>query len=229
VLERLRLITIPTSDAAFAAFAQALVREFPDDVEPHAALETFQRALQTRFPGAVVRPREQLADVGSGEEIVWYATNRAYNSRIVATLDVPAPRDLVFRVYVERVVEWQTAVKLTPRHMEPRLVGSEWYARWSFLGRTQSGVFRLIEADPPHRVRFEATGMGIRVWYDTSFTPSRAGTVVRVVGDYDIPDGIVPHLVDRVFMERGIQRQIDDAHDAFVALCVEAASSAAAG
>jgi len=229
VLDRLRLVTIPSNDTAFAAFAQTVLEELPPDLSPHQALEGFQRALQTRFPGAVVRPREQLADVTSGTETVWYATNRAYRSRIVATLDVPAPRDLVFRIYVQRVMEWQTAVQLTPRHLLPNLVGSEWNATWTFLGRRLSGLFRLIEADPPHSVRFEASGMGIRVWYDTSFTSSRGGTVVRVVGDYDVPDGFVPKLVDRLFMERGIQRQIDNAHDAFVALCVQAMAELAAG
>ena len=142
---------------------------------------------------------------------------------------MPAPRDLAFRVYVERVAEWQTAVRLRPRHLAPGLVGSEWTATWGFLGRSATGVFRLIEADAPHSVRFEASGMGIHVWYDTSFTTSRTGTVVRVVGDYDVPDGIVPRIVDRLFMERGIQRQIDQAHDAFVALCAQAVTEAATG
>jgi hypothetical protein len=228
-MARLRLVTIPTADTAFAAYAEGLLAEVPAELPPHALLEGFQRRLQSRYPGAVVRPREQLADVSAGSEIVWYATNRAYRSRIVATLDVPAPSELVFNVYVHRVAEWQTAVKLKARHLTPELIGSEWSATWGFLGRSASGVFRLVEADPPHAVRFEASGMGIRVWYDTSFTPTRAGTTVRVVGDYDVPDGILPRLVDHLFMERSIQRQIDNAHDAFVALCVRAAADVTTG
>ena len=109
---------IPSGDAAFAAFAQAIVAELPRNLRPEATMAELRRRLQTRYPGAVVRPREQLADVGTGHEIVWYATNRAHRSRIVATLDVPAPRNLVFRTYTERVVEWQTAVKLQPRRIE---------------------------------------------------------------------------------------------------------------
>lgn len=229
MLDRLRLVTIPSGDTAFATFAQTVLDDLSAGQPAATLMEEVQRRLQTRYPGAVVRSREQLADVGGGDEIVWYATNRAYRSRITATLDVAAPRDLVFHVYVGRVVEWQTAVKLQPRRLEPELRGSEWSARWSFLGRNITGAFRLVEADIPHSVRFEANGMGVRVWYDTSFTPSRGGTVVRVVGDYDVPDGIVPRIVDRLFMERSIQRQIDHAHDAFVALCEQAVAEWAAG
>jgi hypothetical protein len=227
-MARLRLVTIPTADTAFAAHAETLLAEFPAGVEPPAILEAFQRRLQSRFPGAVVRPREDLADVSAGGEVVWYATNRAYRSRIVATLDVPAAPDLAFEVYVHRVAEWQTAVRLRPRHLTANLVGSEWSASWGVLGRSAGGVFRLVQADPPHAVRFEASGMGIRVWYDTSFSPSRGRTVVRVVGDYDLPDGLLPKVVDRLFVERSIQRQIDQAHDAFVALCDEATGAASA-
>jgi hypothetical protein len=226
---RLRVITIPSDDTAFAAHVASVLDALPAGLPEPTMLEVFRRGLQTRFPGAVVRPRDELADVGVANEVVWYATNRAYRSRIRATLDIAAPRDLVFRIYVERVVEWQTAVQLRPRRLEPGLVGSEWSATWGSLGRSATGVFRLIEADPPHSVRFEASGMGIRVWYDTSFTPARAGTVVRVVGDYDVPDGIVPRIVDRLFMERAIQRQIDNAHDAFIALCEQAIAGRAAG
>jgi hypothetical protein len=229
MLDRIHLITIPSGDTAFGAYARSVLADLPADLPPPSVLDEFQRRLQTRYPSAVVRPREPLADVGTSREPVWYATNRAYRSRIWSTLEIAAPRDLVFATYVGRVAEWQTAVRLEQRHVAPALVGSEWSATWAFLGRTTNGLFRIVAADPPHSVRFEASGMGIRVWYDTSFVPTPGGTMVRVVGDYDVPDGIVPTIVDRLFMERGIQRQIDHAHDAFVALCVQVAAERAAG
>jgi hypothetical protein len=216
---RIQLVCIPSSDTAFAAHAGELLLRVPAFLTPVAAAEDLQRRLQELYPGAVVRPREALADVGTDHQIVWYVTNRDYRSRIAASIEVRAPRDLVFDAYVMRIPEWQTAVRLREVRLTPALIGSEWTATWEFLGRKLDGVFRLTEVDPPLAVRFEASGMGVRVWYDTSFTPTATGTTVRVVGDYDVPDGILPKIVDRLFIERGIQRQIDNAHAALAELC----------
>jgi hypothetical protein len=226
---RVQLVCIPSNDTAFAAHANDALLRVGAWLGPAAVAEELQRQLQEHYPGAVVRPREALADVGMDRQIVWYVTNRAYRSRISASVEVPAPRDFVFHAYVERVPEWQTAVALREIRRTPGLIGSEWGGTWEFLGRRANGVFRLVEADPPHAVRFEVTGMGARVWYDTSFTPSAAGTIVRVVGDYDLPEGILPKIVDRLFVERGIQRQIDNAHLALVELCRRQMEIRAAG
>jgi hypothetical protein len=227
---RPRLITIPSTDQDLATHAQDVLDAVPEAVPLEGTRDLLQRGLQGRYPGAVVRPRDDLAEVGTFREVVWYVTHRAFRSRISASLDIPAPPDYVFRTYVERVPEWQTAVRLRPRYLTPEWAGSEWTATWEFLGRRVHGVFRIIEADAPYSVRFEASGLGmIRVWYDTSFTPSPRGTMVRVVGDYDLPDGFLPKMVDRLFVERGIQRQIDGAHNELKALCIRDMAKAAAG
>ena len=62
-----------------------------------AAAEDLQRRLQATYPGAVVRPREALAEVSTDHEVVWYVTNRAYRSRISAQVDVPGSRESVFQ------------------------------------------------------------------------------------------------------------------------------------
>jgi hypothetical protein len=216
---RIQLVCIPSSDTAFAAAAHEALIHVPPWMSQPAGAEDLQRRLQASYPGAVVRPREALAEVSTTREIVWYVTNRAYRSRIAAIVEVPAAREAAFQTYVERVTEWQTAVRLKEVRLTPEFVGSEWAVRWEFLGRATDGVMRVVEADPPNSVRFEATGHGIKVWYATSFTPSPGGTIVRVVGDYDLPDGILPKIVDRLFIERGIQRQIEAAHKSLAELC----------
>jgi hypothetical protein len=225
---RIRLVTIPSADHAFAARAQALLATLPSAISPVSAIEALQRSLQQEYPGAVVRPRDDLAEVGSAGEAVWYATHRAYRSRISASLVVPVRPEAAFRIYVERFAEWQTAVRLRPRELTPAYAGSEWVATWEFLGRRIEGTFRVVEADPPHSVRFEASGTGVTLWYHTSFTLSAGGTELRAVGDYDMPDGLLPRIADRLFVERSIQREIDAAHVALLALCRrEVAESAA--
>ena len=216
---RAQLVCIPSSDLAFAAEAHEALARVPPWLSQSAAVEDLQHRLQATYPEAVVRPREPLAEVGANGDSVWYVTRRAYRSRIAASVDVAVPQEVAFTIYVERVTEWQTAVHVRALRLTPDLVGSEWSAGWEFLGRRNEGVLRIAEADPPNSVRLEASGMGITLWYHTSFTPSASGTTVRVVGDYDLPDGILPMIVDRLFIERGIQRQIDGAHKAFVQLC----------
>ena len=225
---RPRLVTIPGSDTALAAHAHDILAATSPDLPLEAARDLLQRGLQERYPGAVVRPRDDLASMGMENDVVWYVTHRAFRSRIAASLEIPVAPELVFQNYVERFAEWQTAVRLRLRHMTRDLTGSEWAGTWEFLGRRVEGVFRIVEADRPHSVRFEASGMGARVWYDASFTPTAIGTLLRVVGDYDVPDGILPKLADRLFVERSIQRQIDVAHRALVALCLRDEAAPAA-
>jgi hypothetical protein len=214
-----RLICIPSSDSAFAAAVDAALAaataESPDKLMP----DELQRRVQVRYPGALVRPRESIAAVGHTPETVWYVTNRPFASRLSADLEVPVPVELAFRIYVERVVEWQNAVRLRPIRLMPRLVGSEYAAHYELFGRVVEGRLVLVGADPPRSVRFEANGLGIRAWYMTSFAPSALGSRLTVVGDYDVPIRILPKIADRLFVERTIQRQIDAAHQALLELC----------
>ncbi|HEY3335985.1 MAG TPA: PAS domain-containing protein [Candidatus Limnocylindrales bacterium] len=74
-LPRPKLQAFPTEDLGFRryvaeAFA-ALLAEM--DARPDAVLEPeeLQLRLRTRYPAAIVRPRETLADPGDGDEL-WY-------------------------------------------------------------------------------------------------------------------------------------------------------------
>jgi hypothetical protein len=42
---------------------------------------------------------------------------------------------------------------------------------------------------------------------------------VNVVGDYELPDGAIPRIADRLVIERLIQRDIDSSHARLRALC----------
>jgi hypothetical protein len=168
----------------------------------------------------VVRAQDPLARVAGSDDVVWYATNRTYRSRISAALDIAAPTELVFATYIDRFPDWQRSVALRPVGSDGRLVGREFAASYSIFGRRFEGRFRIVDADPPRFVRIEARGAGgIRVWYATSFAPTEDGrTHLDVLGDYDVPGTLFPR-VQRLVLEQVIGRDIDRAHADLVALC----------
>jgi polyketide cyclase/dehydrase/lipid transport protein len=221
---RPRLVCIPSTDAEFAADATALLARLFDASHDEAFLRAeLERRLRASYPGAVVRPQEPLARMAQSDEVVWYATKRTYRSRIAASLDVSAPPDVVFGVYVDRFPEWQRAVRLRPIEPTGRLVGREFAATYVLFGKAFEGRFRIIEAAPPRSVRVEAVGSaGIRVWYVTSFESTGTGTHLEVLGDYDVPLTLFPRL-QRLVLERVIGRDIDRAHADLRELCARVA------
>jgi hypothetical protein len=199
----------------------------PADLLPDAARTEFERRLREHYPHATVRPQEALAAFAGPP--VWYVTNRSYGSRVSAHIEVSGPPDLAYHVYVDRVMDWQTAFRLRPIRVQAHLVGSEYDVTYRVLGLTFQGRLRLVDADPPRSVRYEAEGGGFRVWYMTVFRPSERGTLIDVAGDYDVPNTVLARVADRIGLEGAIQRQIDHAHAALVDVCEEVATSPGEG
>jgi uncharacterized membrane protein len=217
-----RLVCIPSADAEFSEHASELLAALSDRRDTEDARETLEHRLRRRFPTAVVRPRDPLAEIGVEAQPVWYVTRHGYRSRLAATVLISAPLEQVFDLYVEtaRIPEWQTAISVTPLESRPELVGNEYLARYKVLGMPVKGRFRVVDAERPTYFRVEAQGGGIRLWYATTFTAVGPGeTRIDVDGDYDVPTLILGRLVDRLFVERAVQRDADYAHANFKALC----------
>jgi hypothetical protein len=185
----------------------------------------FERRLKQGYPGAVVRRREQIANLGGGDEVVWYATMRRYGSRISKSVEIRAPQQLVFDVYVNRFADWMVGVKVQRMEVKPGVIGTEYRASYELFGRTLEGRFRIVDADPPWSVRVEARGLGgIRVWYVTTFQPSAKGAIVEVLGDYEMPARLLPG-VGKAF-EQVVGHEIDRGHKSLRAFCEREVSRA---
>jgi uncharacterized protein YndB with AHSA1/START domain len=222
-----RLVCIPSSDFYFGAYASevlSVVLANPDVLDP---LAEFQRLLRERYEAATVRAQDPLAAFGPRTETVWYATNRPFPSRISAVVEIAAPPELVYRVYVDRFPEWQPAARLERIDAGAGPAGSEYVARYRIAGRTLEGRFTVVAADPPRSVRVEAKGVGgIRVWYAASFVATASGTVVHVEGDYDLPAKLLPNVAHAV-LQAAIRREIDRAHARLVELSLQERRAAA--
>ena len=217
-----RLVCIPSADGEFAVHARALLDEValgPDREDE--ARERLERLIRRRFPTSVVRARDPLATVGLEESPVWYVTRSPYRSRLAASVEIAAPQEFVFDLYVEptRIPEWQTAINVTPLQSHPDLIGNEYLARYKVVGAIVQGRFRIVDAERPTYLRVEAQAPGMRLWYATTFTRTSTGTRLDVDGDYDVPPNSLAQLADRLFVERAVQRDVDHAHANLKALC----------
>jgi hypothetical protein len=218
---QIRLVSIPSTDARFADFATRALEEIPAGLGNDAARAELERRLRRFYPGAVVRARDPLATYEPPTDVVWYATNRGYDTPIHESVEIAAPRELVFDTYVDRYPEWQSAVAV--RRIEAAApVLAAYGATYEIFGRRFEGRFDVVEVERPSFVRVEATSTsGIAVWYVTSFRDTPDGTVVEVVGDYDLPSRLLPE-VQRFIIDRVIARDIRRAHRTLTDLVVTA-------
>lgn len=211
-----RLVCIPSGDVAFASFARAILAQ-PGEGGSDPLLADFQDRLRERYPAATVRPQERLGTLLPAST-VWYATNRAFASPIVATVDMASPLSLVYKIYVERMPEWQASLRLRPLARADGRV-TQYATAYDLLGKTFEGVFRVVEANPPHSVLMEAIGTAsIRVWFAATFLPSARGTVIHVSGGYDLPNSLFQG-VTKLALDHLIGRDIERSHERLVALC----------
>ncbi len=217
-----RLVFVPSADRVFAADARRIASQIPDALSGAAALSWYTHALRLVYPKAVVREQNELAR-NPGDEPTWYVTRRTNPFRIDTSVWVPLAPEDAYRLYVERTPEWQTSVTLTPRHVAPELVGTEYDARYEFLGARFIGAFRVLAAEPGRSVSLEAEGSGITVWYVTTFDAEQGGTRVAVHGDYALPDMLLARIADRLAIERAIARDIERANEKYRRMCTLAA------
>jgi len=223
----IRVVTIPSADLDLAAEAKAVADRIPGDMSAQEALAWYRLTLRRIYPTAVVREQDELARVADAPP-VWYVTRSEHHFRIDATVRVPLPAVAAWRVYVERVTEWQTAINLHARPQRAGL-GAEYDATYSFLGRQYRGTLRVLAAEPGRFVSIEAEGSGITVWYVTSFSADGDATDVRVKGDYELPDNLLARVADRLGVERAIGRDIERANASYRALCLTVVASEVRG
>lgn len=220
-MSELQIVALPRRAQEFCLAARGLAERIPPELGlGEVALAWYAEELHRRYPHAVVHAQDELARTRPAST-VWYVHNQGPVFRIDTALEVALSVDRAFEVYVERVVEWQTAVRLVDRGGPPGLVGREYEAEFDFLGHTYRGRFRVRAADPPRSVSMEAEGSGIAVWYVTRFERVRSDlTRVSVKGDYRLPGGLLMRIADRLFLERTIAREIERANETYGALCV---------
>ena len=134
---------------------------------------------------------------------------------------VEAPIEAVFDYAVDfnHTPEWNVNVI----EMEPAAplaeVGDTFAGTMKMLGRTYKGQGTVTEFERPRLIAFTSTSPegGHQDW-TSHFTPAGSGTDVDVVVDYDVPMSLLGTVVDKLFIERTVQRSLDQSRDNFVAM-----------
>jgi len=217
-----RVVAIPTTDAAFAAEAERIAARIPDGLSADEALHWFRLAIRRSSPSAVIREQEPLATLDPTRP-VWYVSRSEPHFRIDASIWVPLAPEEAWHCYVERLSEWLQVVELTPRTPHGPVVGREYDVVYAFFGSHWHGRMRILTAEPGRSVSVEIEGTGFMVWWITAFGQERGRTLVRVTGDYELPQNLAARVADGVWIEGEIGRDIERANAAYRALCVTAA------
>ncbi len=220
---RPNLVFVPSDDAALAS----LVAEMALEPDIAAALDRLdhdelQRRIRERFANATVRPREELARAHPDEPRVWYVARGRERFRLRASVWIAAPREDIFRVYVDpsTLDKWQGVARVRAHDRSRTIVGTSWEAEYEILRIRLAGTFRIVQADVPLRIRVEATGpLRSRLWYVTRFEEKDGGTRVDVEGDYELPFELLSRVPSRLFAEREIERVVAASHERLKALC----------
>jgi len=211
------LVYVPSDDEAFIEHVSGLVAETAVqtalDRLDHGELE---RRLRTGFPKATVRPREELARIHPDDPPVWYVSRGRERFRLRSAVSIAMPRADVFRLYVDpaAIRRWQQAASVRVLASTSEVVGTSWKAEYQILRIRLGGVFRIVEAEPPARIRVEASGpLRSRLWYVTRFTERDGQTIVEVQGDYELPFELLTRLPSRLVAEREIERVVAASHE----------------
>jgi hypothetical protein len=220
-----RLVAIPTTDADFAAEAERIAARIPAGLPADDAFHWYRLAIRRFAPTAVLRQQEELATLDVGQP-VWYVSRSEPHFRIDSSIWVGMDSADAWRVYAERLADWLRVIEMTPRAPHGPVVGREFDVRYSFFGSDWRGILRILVAEPGRCVSVEVEGLGFTVWWITTFSEERGGTLVRVKGDYELPHGLIARVADRVWIEGEIGRDIERANRAYRELC---ASDARAG
>jgi uncharacterized membrane protein len=134
---------------------------------------------------------------------------------------VEAPIDQVFdyAADVNRWAEWNVSVvEMTPG-APLAAIGDRFAGKNKFMGRVEDIEGRVTSLDRPRLMAFVSgppTG-GHENW-TAHFTVAGSGTDIDCVIDYEVPLGLVGALADKLFVERQVQRMLDQSRDNFIAL-----------
>jgi uncharacterized protein YndB with AHSA1/START domain len=216
-------VYIPSDDAALIAHVASLV-DGPDAADwiqrlDHAELE---RRLRGQFPRATVRPRDPIAQNHPDEPTVWYVSRGRERFRLRATEWIAARREAVFKTYVDpaQLESWQGVSRAKLIERVPGLIGTTWEAEYDVFRIHIGGTFRIVDAEPPSRVRIEASGpLRVRLWYVTRFEERDGGTIVDVQGDYELPFDVLSRVPSRLVAEREIERIVARSHARLKEIC----------
>jgi uncharacterized protein YndB with AHSA1/START domain len=134
---------------------------------------------------------------------------------------VEAPIELVFDYAVDfkHTPEWNVnAIEIVAEAPFTK-VGDTFTGTMKFLGQTYTGNGAVIGFERPRLIAFTSTSPdGGRQDWTSHFTPVGTGTDIDTEIEYEVPLGLIGKIGDKLFLERMVQRGLDQSRENFVAI-----------
>jgi hypothetical protein len=134
---------------------------------------------------------------------------------------VEAPIDLAFDYAVDRNrwAEWNTSTVEVDAGAPLSAVGERFAGKNKFLGRVEAFEGQVTIFERPRSFAFTSSSQsgGHENW-TAHFEPSGTGTDFEATIDYEIGMGLLGAAVDKLFIERQVQRMLDQSRDNFITL-----------
>jgi uncharacterized protein YndB with AHSA1/START domain len=132
---------------------------------------------------------------------------------------VDAPIEVVFDYAVDftHTPEWNVTVIDMTADAPLAKVGDRFSGTMKFLGKTYTGEGQVTEFERPRLIAFTSTSpQGGHQDWTSRFTPVGTGTDIDVEVDYEVPMSLLGAIADKLFIERMVQRGLDQSRDNFV-------------
>src|SRR3954451_18839594 len=216
-----RVITIPTSDAAFAEDASRVAATIPAGLSDADAINWYPLAFRRVHPRAVVQGEESRPG-GVGGRPIWHVMRHDHPFWLTTSIVVPLAPDEAWRLYVDRAPEWLAALHPRPRTTGSNVLERDYDLDFAFLGTDYNAILRFLAAEPGWCLTAEIEGSGWSTWWTATFVPERQGSLLLARGGYEVPHEVISSVADRLWIEAQMTRAIDNANEAFRKLCVAA-------
>jgi uncharacterized membrane protein len=142
-------------------------------------------------------------------------------SHVRMTAHFEAPIEQVFALAIDnrRLPEWNVNYDQAPEADGPvDKVGTHVHGTIKLLGQKMEGTGEVVEVDPPRLYRTEAIDADRKLAITYRFTPAGGGTDAELVSDYEVPAGVFGKVVDKLFIERSVERDLRHSMENFKAL-----------
>ncbi|MDP9402585.1 MAG: SRPBCC family protein [Actinomycetota bacterium] len=128
------------------------------------------------------------------------------------SIEIAAPPEAIFPELTDlhRLTRWSTITETHEGPDEQITAGHEFDQSIRVAGVKLQTRWRCTECEPPHRVGYEATSPGGgRLHMRQTVEPTATGSRVQLHVDYDLPGGAIGDLLDKVYVERRNEREVE--------------------
>ena len=140
--------------------------------------------------------------------------------RIATHFDAPIERVFELGTDFMRYPEWNvTYTDVLEVNGPTDQVGTRIHAISRILGRKIDSWGEIVEVERPRLLKVEGTGAGgARTTITYTSTPVATGTDHVIEAEYELPAGLFGQVVDKLFVERAVERDVRHTLDNFKAI-----------